>query len=164
MSEDYIDRFLAEWSAVRPEIAARESAGLLRVLRIAARLDRELAQLAARHGLKPGQFQVLAALRRLDPQPLSPKGLMESAILTSGAVTPVLDRLEVAGLVRRQADPNDRRGVRVTLTGEGRRRIDAALDDRMARHKELLAGLSKDERLALADLTRKVLLELERVD
>ena len=160
MARDFIDRFEAEWRDSRPDMDVAEVAGILRAIRLVGALDRELAVIAGRHGLKPGQFNVLAALRR-QGRALSPKDLVAASILTSGALTPVLDKLEGAGLVRREADPEDRRGIRVALTELGRVTIDAALDERMARHYRLAEALSPAERATLARLMRKLSLAQE---
>ncbi|MBL9033528.1 MAG: MarR family transcriptional regulator [Rhodospirillaceae bacterium] len=161
-ASDFVDRFALEWRRTRPEIDVTGVAGLLRVLRLAAHLDRELALLCVHQGLKPGQFQVLAALRRRDPQPLTATELAAAAILTSGAMTPILDKLEAQGMIRRQADDADRRARCVSITAKGRGIIDRALDLRMARHRELNGVLDGDERAALASILRKLLLAVEK--
>ena len=48
--------------------------------------------------------------------------------LSTGAMTNRLDRLEAAGLVRRLADPDDRRSIQVELTAEGRKAWEATVD------------------------------------
>lgn len=161
MERDYVDRFVEEWRVARPDWDAQAASPLLRVLRLAGLLEREMATLAARHGLKPGQFQVLAALRRLDPEPLTPSQLMATAILSSGAITPILDKLEGMKLVRRRDDPSDRRGVLVELTARGRQAIDRALQERLERHHELLEDFSAAERKTLSDGLRRLLLKIE---
>ena len=103
---DFIDRFEIEGPRTRPGIHLGDTAGLLRVMRLAAHLER---QLAATSAVKPGQFQVLAALRRRDPLPMNAGELAEAALLTTGAMTAVLDRLEEQGLIRREMDAKDRR-------------------------------------------------------
>jgi len=153
---DAIDRFIDDWQETWPAMDVAGAAALLRVIHLGAELERELAGISARHGLKPSQFNVLAALRRQD-RPLAPKALVEAAILTSGALTPVFDRLEAAGLIRRLPDPDDRRGVLLTLTAEGRRAIEAALEERMACHARRLAVLPPEAREQLAGLLRRVL-------
>ena len=77
--------------------------------------------------------------------------------MTSGTITNRIDRLAAAGLVRREPDPTDKRGVLVTLTGRGRTRVDAALADLVRRERALLAGLDRGERRHLADLMRILL-------
>jgi DNA-binding MarR family transcriptional regulator len=68
-----------------------------------------------------------------------------------------IDRLAAAGLVRREPDPRDRRGVLVTLSERGQTVVDAALTDLLDREQALLAGLGQDQRQQLADLLRTLL-------
>jgi DNA-binding MarR family transcriptional regulator len=155
---DFIDRFEIEGPRTRPGIHLGDTAGLLRVMRLAAHLER---QLAATSAVKPGQFQVLAALRRRDPLPMNAGELAEAALLTTGAMTAVLDRLEEQGLIRREMDAKDRRARRITITEKGRTLINRALDQRMAQHRALNAVLTLEEREALSDILRKLLIAVE---
>lgn len=161
METDYIDRFIDEWSRSRPGADVASQAGILRVIRIASRLERRLAQISAAHGMNVGQFNVLTALRRLDPTPLAPKHLMQATLFSSGALTPILDKLEQKHLVRRMEDPNDRRGVLAALTDEGRHAIDMALAERERENLTLTNVLSKEEQETFFRLARKLLLALE---
>jgi DNA-binding MarR family transcriptional regulator len=72
-----------------------------------------------------------------------------------------VDRLAAAGLVRREPDPQDRRGVLVTLTPAGVDRVDAALADLLLGEHALLHGLSEADRRTLADLLRVLLAPLD---
>ena len=155
---DFIDKLGMEWAMGRPDLQLGDSAGLLRIMRLAAHLERAQAVSSA---VKPGQFQVLAALRRRDPQPLNATELAHAAVLTSGAMTAVLDRLEEQGLIRRQMDDDDRRARRITITEKGRSLIDRALEQRQAQHRALNAVLSIDEREALSAILRKLLIAVE---
>jgi len=145
--QDFIDKFEIEGPRTRPGI-----------MRLAAYLERELAASCA---VKPGQFQVLAALRRRDPLPMTATELTRAAILTSGAMTAVLDRLEEQGLARREIDGEDRRARRITITEKGRNVINRALDQRMAQHRALNAALTLEERETLSALLRKLLIAVE---
>lgn len=155
---DFVDRFEMEGPRTRPGIYLGDTAGLLRIMRLAAYLERDLAASCA---VKPGQFQVLAALRRRDPIPMNATELARASILTSGAMTAVLDRLEEQGLIRRQIDGEDRRARRITITEKGRNLIDRALDQRMAQHRALSAALTIEEREALSAILRKLLVAVE---
>ncbi len=73
-------------------------------------------------------------------------------MVTSGAVSKRVDRLEARGLVERRPSPSDGRSRTVVLTPRGRRLIDAAMDDHVANEARLLAGLDPAERSALRDL------------
>ena len=156
--QDFIDRFDVEGSRSRPGIYLGDTTGLLRVMRLAAVLERDFAASCA---VKPGQFQVLAALRRRDPLPMTAGELARASILTTGAMTAVLDRLEEEGLIRRAIDSEDRRARRITITEKGRSLIDRALEQRMARHRALNAALTLEEREALSDILRKLLIAVE---
>ena len=156
--QDFIDRFDVEGPRSRPGIYLGDTTGLLRVMRLAAFLERDLA---ANCAVKPGQFQVLAALRRRDPLPMTAGELARASILTSGAMTAVLDRLEEEGLIRREIDSEDRRARRITITEKGRSLIDRALGQRMAQHRALNAVLTLEEREALSDILRKLLIAVE---
>lgn len=117
-----------------------------------------LAPLFARFGLQSGEFDVLATLRRSgSPYALTPTALYEATMVTSGAMTNRLDRLEQSGLIMRGPHPNDRRGIVVQLTGKGLALIDEALAAHVANEHQILAGLTQAEREALARLLGKLI-------
>ena len=101
-------------------------------------------------------FDVLSALRRAGGEQLSPGQLLAQTLVTSGTMTNRIDRLEERGLVRRRPDPSDARSVRVQLTAAGRRRVDSALRDLVARENAILGSLDDAERATLAGLLRQV--------
>jgi DNA-binding MarR family transcriptional regulator len=132
------------------------------VSRLAKHLDRARSAAFAGHGLQPWEFDVLSALRRQGPPyQLSPGALLHTTLVTSGTMTNRIDRLAQGGLVRREPDPQDKRGVLVTLTAAGRARVDAALADLIASEQALLAGVSEADRRRLAGLLRILLAPLD---
>jgi DNA-binding MarR family transcriptional regulator len=155
--EDEVDRLVAGWRAALPELDVSPLEVLSRVTRLARHLDRQRNVVFARHDLETWTFDVLAALRRAGaPYQLSPGQLMAQTLVTSGTMTNRIDRLEERRLVRRRPDPADARSTRVQLTHAGRRQVDAALRDLVARENAILRTLDSDERAALADLLRRV--------
>jgi DNA-binding MarR family transcriptional regulator len=101
---------------------------------------------------------VLAALVRSGPpHRLRPSELVGALVLSSGAVTNRIDRVETAGLVERLPDPDDRRGTLVALTDKGRQVVDEAVVAHLANEERLLTALSARERGQLTDLLRKLL-------
>jgi len=155
---DEVDRIVAEWNRERPELDVSPTETLQRITRLALLQSASFERLFARHGLTWGEFLVLAALRRSGPPyRMNPTALFSALILSSGAMTNRLDRLEAMGLIRRLPDPNDRRGRLVELTAKGRRLVDAALVDHLANEERLLAALGPSERRRLAELLRKLL-------
>ena len=156
---DEIDRLVAEWSRERPDLDTSASHTLTRITRLALLQQASFAPVFARYGLTWGEHLVLAALRRAGPPfRMTPTTLFSSLLLSSGAMTNRLDRLEGMGLVRRLADPTDRRGRLVELTAKGRRLVDKAVVDHIADEDKLIAPLSRAERKRLAGLLRKLLL------
>jgi DNA-binding MarR family transcriptional regulator len=159
--QDRIDRILAQWKRERPDLDTRGMGLVGRIQRTAAALRPRLDQTHERSGLQGESFDVLASLRRSGPPyQLSPTQLYREMMLTSGAMTNRIDRLEEAGLVSRRPDPQDRRGTLVRLTAKGKALIDAAAAAHVANEERLIAGLSAREQLQLADLLRKLLLSL----
>jgi len=152
---DEVDRIAAAWLNERPDLDVSPLQVLPRVNRLARHLDLARRQAFAQHGLETWEFDVLAALRRAGaPYALSPGQLAGETLVTSGTMTNRLDRLESRGLLRREPDPSDRRGVRVVLTDDGRTVVDDAMSDLLAREHALLSVLDADDRTALADLLR----------
>jgi hypothetical protein len=69
-------------------------------------------------------------------------------------------RLEEAGLIARTPDPEDRRGILITLTAAGRELLDKATEAHLENEHGLLEALTDAERRRLADLLRKLQLGL----
>ena len=105
---------------------------------------------------------MLSALRRAGaPYQLSPKALLTQTLVSSGTMTNRIDRLVSRGLVDRRTDPNDGRGILVTMTAEGRERVDRAITRLLAGESELLDGLSAGDQERLAALLRKLSLDFD---
>ena len=82
-------------------------------------------------------------------------------MLSSAGVTSRIDRLERRGLVRRLADPDDRRGVIVELTDQGLEVVDAAVAAIAISDRQLLERLDTQEIAQLEALLRELLGGLE---
>lgn len=155
---DEVDELVAGWRAERPDLDTEPLQVLSRVSRLARHLDRARTAAFAAHDLQAWEFDVLSALRRQGPPyQLSPGALLRATLVTSGTMTNRIDRLADAGLVSRSPDPQDKRGVLVTLTARGRAVVDAALTDLLRSERELLTGLDGTQRRELAALLRVLL-------
>ncbi|GAA1269883.1 MarR family transcriptional regulator TamR [Sphaerisporangium rubeum] len=155
---DEVDQLVASWRQERPDLDVTPLQVLSRVSRLAKHLDRARRAAFAEHDLEPWEFDVLTTLRRAgEPYELSPGALLRATLVTSGTMTNRIDRLAAARLVRRRPDPEDRRGVLVSLTDAGRERVDAAFADLLRRERELLAGLAPADQRTLAGLLRTIL-------
>jgi DNA-binding MarR family transcriptional regulator len=159
---DEVDDLVAAWHAERPDLDVEPLQILSRVSRLARHLDRARRAAFASHDLEPWGFDVLSALRRQGPPyQLTPGALLRATLVTSGTMTNRIDRLADAGLVRRLPDPQDRRGVLVTLTAHGQRQVDEALADLVISEHGLLNGLGAADRRTLADLLRILLAPMD---
>ena len=162
MTADAVDRIVEQWASERAELDTTAMEVFGRVIRLARLAGDEVARVYAEHGIGRPEFDVLATLRRSGPPyQLSPGSLAAAMMMSSGGTTARLDRLEERGLIRRSADPGDRRGVLVALTEPGRELVDAALTAGLARQQELLAHVPPREQRQLAGLLRQVLGPLE---
>ena len=151
-----MERLVTGWRRALPDLDVSPLEVLSRVTRLARHLDRQRTIVFARHELETWTFDVLSALRRAEGEQLSPGQLLAQTLVTSGTMTNRIDRLEERGLVRRRPDPSDARSVRVQLTAAGRRRVDGALKDLVARENAILGSLDEPERATLAGLLRRV--------
>ncbi|MGH3010588.1 MAG: MarR family winged helix-turn-helix transcriptional regulator [Gaiellaceae bacterium] len=159
---DHVDSILEQWRRERPGVDTAALGLIGRLHRAAALTNAPLAAGLAEHGLQPGWFDLLAALRRAGrPYELNPTQLMRATLLSSGGMTKRLDRVVEAGLVERRADPNDRRGVLVGLTPHGKAVVDKALEAHVANEERLLRSLKPADRRALDNLLRTLLADLE---
>jgi DNA-binding MarR family transcriptional regulator len=155
---DEVDELVVQWRTQRPDLDVEPLHVLSRISRLAKHLDIARRSAFADHGLEYWEFDVLSALRRCGPPfQLTPGELVRTTLVTSGTMTNRIDKLAASGLVTREPDPRDRRGVLVTLTERGRDVVDGAFTDLLAREQALLASLSEWDRQSLADLLRTLL-------
>jgi DNA-binding MarR family transcriptional regulator len=161
---DFVDRVLAQWKRERPDLDVSPIAIIGRISRVERMIDERMKAACAEFNLERWGFDVLAALRRAgEPFELTPTQLCKSLLLTSGAMTNRVDRLEAAGLVERLHCPADRRGVLVALTKDGIKVVDKALAAHMKIEESMLASLSLKDRGRFADLLRILSQDLESV-
>ncbi len=159
---DHVSRIQDQWRSQRPDVDVAPQGVFGRLHRLADHLRDELAVVFAQHGLSEGEFDVLATLRRSgDPFELTPSELASHTMVTSGATSKRLDRLERAGLLTRRSSGTDKRGRPVRLTSAGLRTIDAAFTDHMANEHRLIATLSAKEIDQLQTLLRTWATRLE---
>jgi DNA-binding MarR family transcriptional regulator len=154
---DHVDGIVAQWARERPDLDSTPLHLIGRVSRLARTVDELLRPVFAARGLGDGDFDVLATLRRSGaPYELTPTELAASTMVTSGAASKRVDRLERGGLVERRVDDSDARGRRVRLTDRGLALIDEAYAVHMANEAAMLAGLTEEERADLARLLRRL--------
>jgi DNA-binding MarR family transcriptional regulator len=146
-AQDHVARIMAEWHRERPDLDVSPQGVIGRLHRLANALTEELVAVYGRFGLAEGEFDVLATLRRAGaPYERTPGDLAASTMVTSGAMTKRIDRLEQRGLVTRRVSDTDGRGRVIALTPAGRELIDEVMTAHMANEHRLLAAVDQGDR------------------
>lgn len=157
---DHVDGVLEQWHAERPDLDVSAMGVHGRLTRLVPLLSAQVQQVTRSRGLGPGEFDVLASLRRAGPPYRLQPGQLAAATMVSGAaITSRVDRLVHRGLVDREVDPSNRRAVLVSLTDAGGALVDDLLEEHVANEERLLAALDPDEREQLAGLLRRLLID-----
>ena len=152
---DVIDRMITAWREQLPGLDPSPLAVVGRVIVLAQHLERSVGEALAAHSLSLGEFDILATLRRHGPKGgLSPE-LLEASCSPAGGMTARLDKLETAGLIERQQDPNrsprSRGGTDCERPQDDRDRRGDALRGSRA----INAAALRQESKTLANLLRK---------
>lgn len=151
--DDHVARIQAEWARERPDLDVSPQGVIGRLHRLANVLTEELCVVYRRFGLSEGEFDLLAALRRAGaPFERAPSELAQFTMVTTGAITKRIDRLEQAGLVSRTASAEDGRGRVVGLTTSGKKLIDQAFAAHMENERRLLDAISPSQAAQLEPL------------
>ena len=155
---DRLDAMLDVWTREIPGLH-RETEGIVeRIHKLARLFNHSMEETLAETGLSARAYRVLGRLRyQGPPYQLSAGQLAEHMGLTSGAMTNRLDRLEQAGLVRRLADPDDRRGVLVEPTEGGHAAWARAVGTQAGREALIASVLSESEKEQLHVLLRRLM-------
>ena len=129
--------------------------------------EAEFRRISASLGAGPGDIRALFALRRSGvDNPRRPTDLFQSLLVTSGAITKQLDRLEAQGLVERVPDPSDQRGFLVHLTRRGVKVADSAIEAICSERNLIgaaIASLSEEEREVGDPLLQRLLAAFEEI-
>ena len=156
---DPVDQYLREWSEQRPDLDTSGVAIVNRIWMLGQLTRRRLRKALRPLELEMWEFEVLSALRRQgEPFELPPSVLAKMSMLTTGAMTNRIDRLEARNLVERRPDPEDRRGLYVFLTAQGVELIDHAIEVRAEEAANIVNCLEESDRIQLEELLRKLFL------
>ncbi|GIG70123.1 MarR family winged helix-turn-helix transcriptional regulator [Phytomonospora endophytica] len=155
--DDAVDRIVGQWRSERPELRLRPMEVFGRIHRLSRLTLQRIEPVYLKYGIGRAEFDVIASIRRSgEPYTLSPKQIGATLMLSSGGLTGRLDKLEKAGLVERLPDPDDRRGLRVRVTGAGLEAVDRAVAEGLDVQAETLDTLTVAEQETLAGLLRKL--------
>ena len=161
-TKDSIDEFVERACRIFPRLDPEVEGAVDRICKLNKRFDTMLEHAVEAFDLNKGEFRLLITLRQHnDDFTMSPGELGDELLLSSGAMTNRLDRLESAGLIAREPDPDDRRALIVRLTPEGLRRIDEAVNEAAHNEFAVVSVLSLVEQKRLNSLLRKLMLSFE---
>jgi len=159
---DHVDRLRRQWAREMPDLNTEPMGILGRAYRLSNLVRPSIEATFTEFGLDRGEFDVIATLRRSGPPfRLTPTELYTSLMISSGGLTHRLDRLEQAGLIRREKSPLDGRSVLVVLTKAGVARAEEAFRRDMENESSFLRVLNAEEREALAGLLKKLIVGIE---
>jgi DNA-binding MarR family transcriptional regulator len=147
----------AAWQRERPGTPTGSIEVVTPLWRLAKLLADDRARVLRAVGIDAATLDLLSVIRRSGPPyALGTREIGRRTLVTAGAVSQRVARAERDGLVRRTPDPRGRRAVLVTLTEEGHALVERSVDRVLGREAELVAGLTQDERAALAALLGKL--------
>ncbi|MEV5971687.1 MarR family transcriptional regulator [Streptomyces sp. NPDC051921] len=157
---DAVDAIIGQWAKERPDVVEDlwpvELFG--RIQRLARAIDKSAKASAAAHGVEHGEFDVLTTLQRSGPPyALTAGAFLKASMVTSGAITNRIDRMEAKGLVERVRDGEDRRTIKIRLTEHGHEVTRAAFADHLANYARMLADVDRETVERTADGLREVL-------
>lgn len=152
-----VDAAMAQWRTEYPDLDTLPMSIVGRLAHLEAAGRAAIEGPLEDEGLRRGEFDVLATLRRSGPPyALAPAALADQLLITRAGLTSRLDRLENAGLVARTPSPTDGRGKTVTLTDAGRGLIERLLPGHIRRERDLLSALTDAELHTLDGLLRRL--------
>jgi DNA-binding MarR family transcriptional regulator len=156
---DWIDELGVAWRREYKGVDVSPLPPLVRLARLALLIERLQQEVLGPFELTPGDYGVLAMLRRAGPPyALTPSRLYGTLSRSSGGMTKILKRLEEGGFVRRGPDPADGRGSLVTLTKAGLALQDRVFHAFLAASRDVLGPLSAPKRRE-SDRTLRALLD-----
>ncbi|MFJ2738459.1 MarR family winged helix-turn-helix transcriptional regulator [Streptomyces sp. NPDC087440] len=162
-STDSIDAIVGLWARERPDLtdALWPVEVLGRLQRLGVALEKEFRSFAAERGLELGEFDILSTLQRSGPPyELTAGAFRKAAMVTSGAITNRIDRMEAKGLVERVRGTEDRRSVKIRLTEKGHEITRDYMTGHLANEARMLASFDREECADLADKLRRLLVSL----
>lgn len=157
MKNDQVDKILQQWECERPDLDTSPMAITGRIMRISISFKDAMENTFRTFGLNFAGFDLLATLLRSgSPYSLSPSELLNSTMVTSGTMTNRIDRLEKAGLVSREQSPKDKRSYKISLTDEGYKLINEALEAHVQTLHKLTGAVSEQDSIVLSEVLRRI--------
>lgn len=156
---DLLDLLRSQWQQEWPDFDTAAMGIVGRIIVLGQKYIGDVEAGLSSDGIGYSDFDILATLRRSGtPYKLTPTELRRTVLLSSGAMTAALDRLERMSLIRRYADEKDRRKKAAQLTKAGIRLAERTAGVRFSMADDALETLSREERETLESLLKKLLI------
>ena len=160
--DDLIDSLINEWQQERPQLDSSAMEIVGRILKLSKILEKSASKALSSYGIHYTDLDVLATIKRSgNPYELTPSQLIKSVLITSGAMTALLNRLTKLELIYRSQDSKDGRIKLVGLTPKGSKLIDKAIETRFNEAKDSISVLNKKENTELSALLKKLLISMD---
>ncbi|HSI24545.1 MAG TPA: MarR family transcriptional regulator [Methylotenera sp.] len=143
---------LGKFAERYPDADVTAIASFLYLLRVATDLSLALDTCLSKHDLLQGRWWVLILLMREESTTSTPSILADKLGVTRATMTGLLDGLEQSGLVTRVFVKEDRRSVKIRLTGAGQAKLDVVMPDYYRRLRQCMQGLDEEKRVQLQQL------------
>jgi DNA-binding MarR family transcriptional regulator len=154
---DLVDEIVADWAVQRPDIDCSGKAIVCRILRFYSYYLSVLEKSLKPLGIAPNVFSVLVTIRRKGKRAeINVKTMMQEVLVTSGAMSNLLNRLIDEELITKRPDANDARSMLVRLTPKGLKVIEKAMEIQAACERKLISSLNQKEREQLSLLLKKI--------
>lgn len=162
-----LKHFIDEWRRALPDVDLTAFSIAAAIKQIDQQSEAEFRRLSGEFGIGPGDLRVLFALRRSGvDNPRRPTDLFQTLLVTSGAITKQVDRLEAQGFVERLPDPAYQRGFLIQLTRRGVKITDSAMEAICSPRTTIgaaIGSLTEEEREIGARFLRRLLAAFEEI-
>jgi DNA-binding MarR family transcriptional regulator len=127
--------------------------------------DRVDARLRESHELPLAFFEPLHLISLEREDSMRVGDLARGLRITVGGTSKLVDRIEQAGLIAREPDPDDRRASRVALTTAGKRKLSAAIKSYESEVSSILGGvLNPEEQRQMSNYVSRVLTSIDQAE
>lgn len=159
---DQVDVNLEVWARELPDLDLETEGVIERIYKLERYVDATMRETLDAFELSYGEYKLMMHLRYGGPPYRGKPGKLAKHLgLSTGAMTNRLDNMERRRLIRRLDDPDDRRGVIIELTDEGKVLWDEAVSAQAEKESIVASALDEAERGQLNELLRRLMKAFE---
>lgn len=157
---DFIDNVRQQWAHLFPTVDTEPMAIVGRINRIAHIIQLRSDTVLAAAGITRAEFDMLSLLARTG-RPMTPTELASELLISGAGATKRLKKLQEAGLIQRESNPQDGRGALIRMTDKADALLRPIMESVLGFEAGLLSGLSESTARGLARDLRTLLAGLE---